>query len=155
MASTFLRPSVAYRGIFTENMAYEPPQNMAYEPQLKFERPANPQKIQKYQRNHHNFCLLPCDTNQKPIRNCSENLVQKNFIIWADFLGGGFFSFRSQKSNANLSGQSLLRTVRVMDVHTENRGSLRPKMCFPAALVMGRNFLTPGHLGIRVRKVHR
>ena len=26
---------------------------------------------------------------------------------------------------------------------------------FSAALVMGRNFLTPGHLGARVRNVHR
>ena len=40
-----------------------------------------------------------------------------------------------------------------MDVHAENRGRPHQKMRFPAAPVVGRNFLTPGHSGVRVRNV--
>ena len=40
-----------------------------------------------------------------------------------------------------------------MDVRTENRGRPHQKLFFPAAPVMGRNFLTPGHPGVRVRNV--
>ena len=34
-----------------------------------------------------------------------------------------------------------------MDVRAANRGRPRQKVRFPAAPVVGRNFLTPGHLG--------
>ena len=40
-----------------------------------------------------------------------------------------------------------------MDVRAENRGRLRQKVRFPAAPVVGRNFFTPGHPGVRVRNV--
>ena len=40
-----------------------------------------------------------------------------------------------------------------MDVRAENRGRPHQKVCFPAAPVMARNFLTPGHPGVRVRNV--
>ena len=40
-----------------------------------------------------------------------------------------------------------------MDVRTENRGRPHQKVRFPAAPVVGRNFLTPGHSGVRVRNV--
>ena len=40
-----------------------------------------------------------------------------------------------------------------MDVHAENRGRPHQKVRFPAAPVVGRNFLTPGHPGVRVRNV--
>ena len=40
-----------------------------------------------------------------------------------------------------------------MDVRAENRGRPHPKVRFPAAPVVGRNFLTPGHPGVRVRNV--
>ena len=40
-----------------------------------------------------------------------------------------------------------------MDVRAENRGSPSQKVRFPAAPVVGRHFLTPGHLGVRVRNV--
>ena len=40
-----------------------------------------------------------------------------------------------------------------MDVRTENRGRPRQEVRFPAAPVVGRNFLTPGHRGVRVRNV--
>ena len=40
-----------------------------------------------------------------------------------------------------------------MDVRTENRGRPHQKVRLPAAPVVGRNFLTPGHLGVRVRNV--
>ena len=40
-----------------------------------------------------------------------------------------------------------------MDVRTENRGRPHQKVRFPAAPVAGRNFLTPGHSGVRVRNV--
>ena len=33
-----------------------------------------------------------------------------------------------------------------MDIRAENHGRPHRRMCFPAALVMGRNLLTPGHL---------
>ena len=42
-----------------------------------------------------------------------------------------------------------------MDVRAENRGRPRQKVRFPAAPVVGRNFLTPGHPGVRVRNVRR
>ena len=41
-----------------------------------------------------------------------------------------------------------------MDVRAENRGRPHQKVRFPAATVVGRNFLTPGHPGVRVRNVH-
>ena len=40
-----------------------------------------------------------------------------------------------------------------MDVRAENRGRPRQKVRFPAAPVVGRSFLTPGHPGVRVRDV--
>ena len=40
-----------------------------------------------------------------------------------------------------------------MDVRAENRGRPHQKVRFPAAPVAGRNFLTPGHPGVRVRNV--
>ena len=40
-----------------------------------------------------------------------------------------------------------------MDVRAENRGRPQQKALFPAAPVVGRNFLTPGHPGVRVRNV--
>ena len=42
-----------------------------------------------------------------------------------------------------------------MDVRAENRGRPHQKVRFPAAPVVGRNFLTPGHSGVRVRNVRR
>ena len=45
------------------------------------------------------------------------------------------------------------RTLRVMDVRAENRGRPHQKVRFPAAPVVRRNFLTPGHSGVRVRNV--
>ena len=49
--------------------------------------------------------------------------------------------------------QSFSTTLRVMDVRAENRRRPPPKVGFPAAPVMGRNFLTPGNPGVRVRNV--
>ena len=40
-----------------------------------------------------------------------------------------------------------------MDVRAEYRGRPRQKLRFPAALVVGRNLLTPGHPGVRVGNV--
>ena len=40
-----------------------------------------------------------------------------------------------------------------MDVRAENRGRPHQKVRFPAAPVVGRNFLTPWHPGVRVRNV--
>ena len=34
-----------------------------------------------------NFCLLPCDTSQESVGNCSEKLVQMNFFIVGGFFG--------------------------------------------------------------------
>ena len=61
---------------------------------------------------------------------------------------------RAKKSTQTFSVQSFSRTLRAMDVRTENRGRPHQKARFPAAPVMGRNFLTQGRLGVRVRNVH-
>ena len=59
------------------------------------------------------------------------------------------------KTQRNFFVQSFSGTLRVMDVRTKNRGRPRQQVSFPAAPVMGRNFLTPGHPGVWVRNVHR
>ena len=59
----------------------------------------------------------------------------------------------TRKSTQTFSGQSFSRTLRVMDVRAENRGRPQQKVSFTAAPVMGRNFLSPGHPGVRVRNV--
>ena len=69
-------------------------------------------------------------------------------------LGGGAI-FRARKSTQTFFGQSFSRTLRVMDVRTKNRGRPHRKVRFPAAPAVGRNFLTPGHPGVRVRNVRR
>ena len=60
---------------------------------------------------------------------------------------------RGQKINANFFVQSFSTTLRVMDVRAENRGRPHQKVRFSAAPVAGRNFLTPGHPGVRVGNV--
>ena len=62
-------------------------------------------------------------------------------------------SCRGKKFNANFFVQSFSTTLRVMDVRAENRGRPHQKVRFPAAPVVGRNFSTPGHPGVRVRNV--
>ena len=69
------------------------------------------------------------------------------------FRSGGFPFVGAEKSTQTFFVQSFSTTLRVMDVRAENRGRPRQKVCFPAAPVMGRNFLTPGHPGVRVRNV--
>ena len=56
----------------------------------------------------------------------------------------------SKKINANFI---CTKFFGVMDVNAENHGRPRQKVRFPAAPVVGRNFLTPGHPGVRVRNV--
>ena len=60
----------------------------------------------------------------------------------------------AKKSTQTFFVQSFSTTLRVMDVRAENRGRPYQKVRFPAAPVVGRNFLTPGHSGVRVRNVH-
>ena len=62
-------------------------------------------------------------------------------------------SNRGQKINANFFVQSFSKTLRVMDVRAKNRGRPHQKVRFSAAPVMGRNFLTQGRPGARVRNV--
>ena len=61
--------------------------------------------------------------------------------------------YRGQKSTQTFFVQSCSTTLRVTDVRAENRGRPHQEVCFPAASVVGRNFLTPGHPGVRVRNV--
>ena len=61
----------------------------------------------------------------------------------------------ANKSTQAFFVQSFSTTLRVMDVRTENRGRPHQKVCFPAAPVVGRDFLTPEHSGVRVRSVRR
>ena len=59
----------------------------------------------------------------------------------------------AKKSTQTFFVQSFSTTLRVMDVRAENRGRPHQKVRFPAAPVVGRNFLTLGHPGVRVRNV--
>ena len=59
----------------------------------------------------------------------------------------------TRKSTQTFFVQSFSRTLRVMDVRAENRGHPHRKVCFSAAPVMGRKFLTQGRPGVRVRNV--
>ena len=61
----------------------------------------------------------------------------------------------AKKSTQTLFVQSFSTTLWVMDVRAENRGHPHQKVRFPAAPMVGRNFLTPGHPGVRVRNVRR
>ena len=61
----------------------------------------------------------------------------------------------AKKSTQTFFVQSFSTTLRVMDVRAENRGRPHQNVRFPAAPVVGRNFLTPGHSGVRVRNVRR
>ena len=81
--------------------------------------------------------------------------------IWHEFLFPDFWELHehhlafvgAEKSTQTFFVQSFSTTLRVMDVRAENRGRPHQKVRFPAAPVVGRNFLTPGHLGVRVRNV--
>ena len=59
----------------------------------------------------------------------------------------------AKKSTQTFFGQSFSKTLRVMDVRAKNRGRPHQKVRFSAAPVMGRNFLTQGRPGVRVRNV--
>ena len=52
--------------------------------------PKNAAFTRTFRRVSANFCLLPCDMSQEPGRNCSEKLVQMNFLLWGGFFSGGF-----------------------------------------------------------------
>ena len=71
-------------------------------------------------------------------------------LEWAMF---GNPNLGAKKSTQTFFVQSFSRTLRVMDVRAENRGRPHQKVRFPAAPVVGRNFLTPGHSGVRVKNV--
>ena len=63
---------------------------------------------------------------------------------------------KGKKVNANTFCTTFFaRTLRAMDVRAENRGRPHHKARCPATLVMERNFLTPGHPGVRVRNIRR
>ena len=85
-------------------------------------------------------------------------LLRRTIIVFFLGVGGGgkvqtFVG--AKKSTQTFFAQSFSTTLRVMDVRAENRGRPHAKMRFPAAPVVGRNFLTPGHSGVRVRNVRR
>ena len=63
------------------------------------------------------------------------------------------FGLGAEKSTQTFFAQSFSTTLRVMHVRAENRGRPHQKVRFPAAPVAGRNKLTPGHSGVRVRNV--
>ena len=75
------------------------------------------------------------------------------------FMGARIFLIfsRGQKTQRKLFFyQSFSTTLRVMDVPRRKPRTSAPKKCvFPAAPVVGRNFLTPGPSGVRVRNVRR
>ena len=73
-----------------------------------FRGPKTPPQIQKYQKTPRlrelfrkvraNFCLLPCDTTQEPNGNCSNKLVQMNFLFFRDTQKGPVKWCRAMKS---------------------------------------------------------
>ena len=73
-------------------------------------------------------------------------------IFFGFFFFGGFYRGQ-KKTTQTFFVQSFSTTLRVMDVRAENRGRPHQKVRFPAAPVVGRNFLTPGHPGVSVRNV--
>ena len=58
-----------------------------------------------------------------------------------------------QKINATFFGTKFFDNPRVMDVRAENHGRPHQKVHSPAAPVVGRNLLTPGHPSVRIRNV--
>ena len=62
-------------------------------------------------------------------------------------------SLGAKKSTQTCFVQSFSKTLRGMDVRTENRGRPHQKVRFSVALVMGSNFLTQRRPGVRVRNV--
>ena len=68
-------------------------------------------------------------------------------VLGCSFFGG------AKKSTQTFFVQSFSKTLRVMDVRAENRGRPQQKVRFSAAPVTGRNFLTQGRPGVRVRNV--
>ena len=58
-----------------------------------------------------------------------------------------------KKSTQTFFVQSFSKTLRVMDVGAKNRGRPHQNVRFSAAPLMGRNFLTQGRPGVRVRNV--
>ena len=90
-------------------------------------------------------CLARFGTqNQKKTFDCLRSTTPP--CAWKPDLG-------AEKSTQTFFVQSFSTTLRVMDVRAENRGRPHQKVRFPAAPVVGRNFLTPGHPGVRVRNV--
>ena len=71
----------------------------------------------------------------------------------ADFCFYGRADFSEKKSTQTFFVQIFSTTLRVVDVRAKNRGRPHQKVRFPAAPVVGRNSLTPGHPGVRVRSV--
>ena len=59
----------------------------------------------------------------------------------------------AKKSTQTFFVQSFSKPLRVTDVRAKNRGRPHQKVRFSAAPVMGRNFLTQGRPGVRVRNV--
>ena len=74
--------------------------------------------------------------------------------IWCRNLREPCFTYHGAKtSTQTFFVQSFSKTLRVMDVRAENRGRPHQKVRFSAAPVTGRNFLTQGRPGVRVRNV--
>ena len=86
-----------------------------------------------------------CHFTSKPLETFSLFLQCKNAEN-DPFLG-------AKKSTQTFFVQSFSKTLRVMGVRAKNRGRPRQKIRFSAAPVMGRNFLTQGRPGVRVRNV--
>ena len=91
-------------------------------------------------------------------RICYRTLICYRDPPCADTIFLGFYKhcpsqIGDKKSTQTFTGQRFAMTLRVMDVRAKNRGRLHQKMGFPAAPVMGRNFLIPAHPGVRVRNI--
>ena len=101
----------------------------------------------------HPFCLVLRGGShvKQPSERCRATPLYRSYSH--DNLRRSNTVSRDQKINANFFAKSFSRTLRVMDVRAENRGRPHQKMRFSAAPMMGRNFLTPGHPGVRVRNV--
>ena len=86
------------------------------------------------------------------------NMQKCDGDLWRTFAGGFLEDFSglflgAKTSTQTFFAQSFSKTLRAMDVRAKNRGRPHQKVRFSAAPVMGRNFLTQGRPGVRVRNV--
>ena len=83
----------------------------------------------------------------------AQTVCANSFYLGGCFLGWVAFPRGPKNQRKLFLDKVFSRTPRVMDVRAENHVRPHQNVLFPAAPVVGRNFLTCGHPGVRVRNV--